>query len=167
MRDLARALQSRGHLVFGFSSDPIQRERLLERDLIAVATELERLPFKPDVIHAHHHLDAMTALAALPGVPCLYHEHGGAWQDLPPAHPRIYRYLAASQSLAEGMRAHLGSGGAEVTPWLHAVDCARFLKVRKLPSTPARVVDWRWTSQTGSLVVGVRRRKKFCRNTIS
>ncbi len=140
MRDLARALQGRGHLVFGFSSDPGQRERLLERDLIAVATALEHLPFRPDVIHAQHHLDAMTALTALPDVPCLYHEHGGPGQEVPPVHPRIYRYLAASHPLAKGMQAHLGANAAEVTPWLHPVDSARFQKVRNLPPNPARAL---------------------------
>jgi hypothetical protein len=140
MRDLARAMQGRGHFVFGFSSDPCQRERLLERDLIAVATKLEHLPFRPDVIHAQHHLDALTALTALPDVPCLYHEHGGPWQSTPPVHPRIHRYLAASQPLADGMRAAMGANATEVTPWLHPVDASRLQKVRKLPLTPARAL---------------------------
>lgn len=141
MRDLARALQSRGHLVFAFSSDPRQRERLLERDLIAVATALDELPFRPDIIHAQHHLDAMTALTALSDVPAVYHEHGGPWQDSPPEHPRIYRFLAASQTLAEGMRAHLGTARAsDVTPWLLPIDQSRLLRIKTLPTAPERAL---------------------------
>src|SRR5579862_4781542 len=96
VRDLARGLQAFGHSVMAYSSDPKHQERLLESDVIPVATDLERLPFAPDVIHGQHHLDAMTAIAGLPGVPALYHCHGAVWREAIPAHPRIHRYLAVS-----------------------------------------------------------------------
>src|ERR1039457_3480393 len=73
VRTLARGLESVGHSVMAYSSDPGQGERLLENDVVPVATDLENLPFLPDVIHAQHHLDTMTALTALPGVPAVHH----------------------------------------------------------------------------------------------
>ena len=84
IRDLARGLQKLGHFVIAYSSDPREQPRLLERDSISVSTDLERLPFRPDIIHARHHLDAMTAVMALPGVPAIHHCIGAAWSILPP-----------------------------------------------------------------------------------
>ena len=78
VRDLARGLQARGHSGLAYSSDLGQGERLLESDPVAVTTDLENLVFRPDIIHAQHHLDAMTALGALQGVPALYHCHGAS-----------------------------------------------------------------------------------------
>jgi hypothetical protein len=87
VRDLARGLNQLGHFVFSYSSDLRERERLLERDAISVATDLENLPFRPDVIHARHHLDAMAAVMALPEVPAIYDCTGGAPLGIVPRHP--------------------------------------------------------------------------------
>lgn len=140
VRDLARALQSLGHMVFGYSSDPGQPERLLERDLIAVATDLENLPIRPDVIHANHHLDAFTALTALPGVPAIYQEHGGLWQDMPPVHPRIHHHLAPSRRFAGTMAANGHLPGSRVSVFPLAVDGARFGRIREPVATPRRAL---------------------------
>lgn len=140
VRDLARALQSLGHMVFVYSSDPGQGERLLERDLIAVATDLANLPIQPDIIHANHHLDAFTALTALPGVPAIYQEHGGLWQDAPPLHPRIRHYFAPSSHLAATMAVNgrLPASCVSVIP--PAVDGARFFRLRDPVVPPKRAL---------------------------
>jgi hypothetical protein len=133
VRDLARGLARLGHFVFAYSSDLRERERVLQRDSIAVATDLESLTFRPDIIHARHHLDAMSAVLALPGVPTIYQCATTAWLVPPPKHPRIYRYLAPSFAIAERM-SHEGGiapGLIEVVP--NAVDLDRFSFVR----TPA------------------------------
>ncbi len=140
VRDLARALQARGHLVFAYSSDPGEGERLLESDPVAVSTNLEDLPFQPDIIHAQHHLDAMSALAALPDVPALYHCHGAVWRECPPRHPRIYRYLAISRTAAERMMVESNITPAEITVWPNVIDTTRFRTVRTLSARPARAL---------------------------
>ena len=76
VKDLARGLQRLGHSVLAYTSDPTQQERLLDNDVVPVATDLEHLPFVPDVIHAQHHLDAMSALASVLGAPAIYQCHG-------------------------------------------------------------------------------------------
>ena len=140
VRDLARGLQTRGHSVLAYSSDLGERERLLENDPVPVATDLEHLPFRPDIIHGQHHLDAMTALSALPDVPALYHCHGAVWRDWAPQHPRIYHYLAMSRTLAERMMVESNIAETNITIWLNAVDLERFRTVRKLPPKPARAL---------------------------
>lgn len=140
VRDLARGLQARGHSVLAYSSDPGQRERLLESDPVPVATDLEALTFEPDIIHAQHHLDAMTALTALPGIPALYHCHGAVWRECAPKHPRIYHYLAMSSTLAQRMMIESNIAETDITVWLNGVDLARFRTVRKLPRKPTRAL---------------------------
>lgn len=140
VRDLARGLQARGHSVLAYSSDLGQVERLLESDPVAVTTDLEHLAFRPDIIHAQHHLDAMTALGALPGVPALYHCHGAVWRECAPKHPRIYHYLAVSRTLAERMMVEANIAEADITVWLNCADLARFRTVRNPPHKPARAL---------------------------
>jgi glycosyltransferase involved in cell wall biosynthesis len=163
VKDLARGLQSRGHSVLGYSSDPVHRERLLENDVIPVAANLEDLPFSPDIIHAQHHLDAMTAITALPGVPAIYHCHGAVWRECAPKHPRIYKYLAVTRTLAERMviESNINPAGIEVL--LNGVDLKRFTTVRTPPPRPTRAAFFNsrheQNSETVSAVTDAARKK--------
>lgn len=150
VRDLARGLQSLGHTVMAYTSDLSRVQRLLERDLIPVTTDPGKLPVFPDIIHAHHHLDAMSALTALPGVPAIYHDHGGPWQCPPPVHPRIHHYLANSSSVAASWQALPRLSASEITFFPHPLDSSRFLKIRKPSARPARalLVDSRLSEQS-------------------
>lgn len=138
--DLARGLQSRGHQVMAYSSDPGHLPRLIEQDGIPVTTDPGGLDFRPDLIHAQHHLDAMTALACLPGVPAVYHCHGAVWRETPPKHPRIRRYFAMSRTLKERMmiEGNLRDDRIEVVP--NSVDLSRFRSPRAIPERPGRVL---------------------------
>jgi glycosyltransferase involved in cell wall biosynthesis len=140
VRGLTGALQSLGHSALVYTNDPGQSERLLENDSLPLATDIENLPFSPDVIHAQHHLDAMPALAALPGVPAVYHSHGAIWKDCVVKHPRIYRYLVMSRTSAHriSVESNISPDNIEVFP--NAVDLNRFTKVRTLPKQPRRAL---------------------------
>jgi hypothetical protein len=140
VRALARGLQRKGHSVIAFSSDPTQQERLLESDVVPVATDLERLPFRPDIIHAQHHLDVMTTLASLPGVPALYLCHGAVWREAVPKHPRIYRYGAVSRTLAQRITIESNIAAEDVAVLLNAVDLEEFPTVRRPPARPRRAL---------------------------
>lgn len=139
-RGLARGLQRKGHSIVAFSSDPRQQERLLESDVIPVATDLHRLPFRPDVIHGQHHLDAMTAVASLPNVPALYMCHGAVWREAVPKHPRIYRYATVSRTLAERIIVESNIAAADVPVLLNAVDLEEFTTVRRPPTRLRRAL---------------------------
>jgi len=151
-RDLARGLQSRGHFVIAYGSDKRQLERMLERDSIPVVVNLEKLPFRPDVIHARHHLDAMTAVMALPGVPAIHHCLGPAWATLIPKHPRIFRYVAPSVGVAASLASE-GIASEQTDTILHAFDPDRFTKVRTPPSVPTRALIYDDVLSSDSLVV--------------
>jgi hypothetical protein len=155
VRCLARGLESLGHSVMAYSSDASQGERLLENDVMAVATDLENLPFQPDVIHAQHHLDAMTALTALPGVPAIYHSHGAVWRGCIVKHPRIYRYLAMSRTYAQRIAVESDIAPEDIDVFLNGVDLAHFRKVRKLPAQPTRALFYNSRHDAGSDTVSV------------
>ncbi len=138
--DLARGLQARGHQVMAYSSDPGQLPRMLESDGIPVTTDPARLDFRPDIIHGQHHMDVMTALASLPGVPAVYHCHGAVWREVAPKHPRILRYLAMSGTLKKRMMIEANIAGADIDILLNSVDLAKFTMVREIPIRPARVL---------------------------
>lgn len=140
MRDLANGLKKHGHSVMVFSNHPGLAGGMPDREGITLATDLENLPFQPDIIHAQHHLDAMTAITALPGVPAVYHCHGAIWQDCPLKHPRVYRYLAMSRTLAERMKVESNIPSSNVDVLLNGVDLERFSMVRDLPPKAARAL---------------------------
>lgn len=137
VRDLARGLNALGHSAIAYTSDPGQQPRLLENDVVPVATDLENLPFKPDIIHGQHHLDAMSAITALPGVPAIYHVHGAVWRGTPVKHPRILHYLAMSHTTKERMMIEAALPDEAVSVFLNPIDLSRFRHVRR-PEARAR-----------------------------
>ena len=140
IRDLARGLQKLGHYVMAYGSDPRQGRRLVERDSISVATDLERLPVRPDIIHARHHLDAMTAIAALPGVPVVHHCIGPAWSTVLPVHPRIHRYIAPATGIANWI-ARQGPIPRDRIDLVHsAVDPLRLASTARPAASPERLL---------------------------
>ena len=163
VRDLARALQDLGHSVIAYSSDLANRERLLETDVIPVATDLENLPFKPDIIHGQHHLDAMTAVMSLPGVPAVFHCHGAVWRDCLPKHPRIYQYMAMSRTLRERMAAESNIAESKISVVLNGVDLARFSQVRTPSARPVRALFYNSRQPAdGDAVVAVKEAASCC-----
>src|SRR4051794_1749938 len=96
VRDLASGLQKRGHTVLAYSDLEPPPEDSLADDSVPITSCLKPLPFVPDVIHAQHHLTAMTAIMALPGVPAVYNCGGAMPSEKQPRHPRIVRYVAIS-----------------------------------------------------------------------
>lgn len=140
VRQLARGLEARGHTAMAYSSDPAELPRLLESDVVPVATDLARLPLRPDIIHAQHHLDTMAALLSLPGVPAVYHCHGAVWRESVPAHPRIYEHLAVSHTLADRLSVEFAIPPDRISVLPNGVDLARFQPRSPLPARPARAL---------------------------
>jgi glycosyltransferase involved in cell wall biosynthesis len=134
LRLLAGALEALGHSVLVFTCDPVPRPRPARRDELPISVDLEKLRVPPDLIHAQHHLDALTALASLPGVPAIYHCHGATWRDVVPRHPRLYHYVAVSSTLRERIGVEFSIPETDITVVLNGVDVERFRPRR----TPAR-----------------------------
>ena len=138
--ELATRMQRRGHMVAAYTSHPGTAADILRADHIPVVDDLSELPFRPDVIHAQHHLDAMTALAALPGAPAIYHIHGVVWQERPPVHPRILRYLAVSEIARQRAVTEVPLPEEQVELFLNTVDLTRFPAGRQGDGPPAKAL---------------------------
>lgn len=155
VRDLGLALCKLGHSVMAFCCDPGKRERMDEAGMIPTTADLRALPFRPDIIHAQHHLDAMAAIIALPGVPAVYHCHGAVWREKAPRHPRIHHYLAMSRTLAERMVVESNIPPEDITTWLNTVDCSRFATVRHPSPVPLKALFYNKIHRMGSHTLDV------------
>ena len=105
---------------------------------IPVLDDLRSLSVAPDVIHAHHHLDAMCAMLRFPAVPAVFVCHGWQpWQERPPVFPAIRRYVGVDDVCAERILTTPGVDPARVRTVYNAVDLARFgRRPHPLPDRP-------------------------------
>lgn len=102
--------------------------------------DLAALTDPPDVIHGHHHLDAISAMLWFPEVPAVYVTHGWIpWEELPPVYPNIRRYLAVSETGRERLVTH-GVAPERVDTVLNFADMRRFAPRDPLPDSPKRVL---------------------------
>jgi hypothetical protein len=158
VRDLGRALQRAGHEVVAYSSDPGNVDTLTEAGMIPTCNDLKSLPFKPDIIHAQHHLDAMTAILGLPELPAVYHCHGAVWRECAPRHPRIYHYLAMSRTLGERMMVESAIPPERLSTLLNTVDLQRFTTVRSAAPRLTRALFYNKIHHpNGSTLTAIRR----------
>ena len=108
---------------------------------IAVKDRLDALPFAPDIIHGHHHLPLMAALARFEGVPAIHVCHGARpWVEQAPLHPRISRYVVTSQRMAPRLTVESGIPAERILTIPNFVDTERYSHVRAVPERPANAV---------------------------
>lgn len=139
-RDLALGLARRGHTVAVFSDGFHKTARPMESESINVIRDIRRSPFVPDIIHGQFALETAVALAAMPGVPAVFHCHGGGYFGAPFRHPRIYRYVAITPSLAQRLVIELRLPESAMVVVPNGVDLHRFTRVRKRPAKPVRAL---------------------------
>lgn len=139
-RDLALGLARRGHTVAVFNDGFYKSARPMESESIDVIRDIRSLSFIPDIIHGQFALETAVALSALPGVPAVFHCHGGGYFGAPFRHPRIYRYVAITPSLAQRLviEMRLPESAMVVVP--NGVDLQRFTRVRTPPARLARAL---------------------------
>lgn len=138
-RDLALELQRRGHVPTVYSPDPGVVGDELRADGVRVVAHLnDELP--PDVIHGHHHVEAMSAVFRFPGVPAVFVCHGPrGWHDRPPIHPRVRAYVAVDEPCRDRFPAD-GVDRARVRVIPNSVDLDRFKPRGPLPEKPRRAL---------------------------
>jgi len=134
VRDIALALLARGHQPIAYSQALGKVAEELRAAAVPVVDDLHRVTEPPHVIHGHHHLETMTAIHHFPGVPAVFFCHGWKpWEEAPPAHPRIARYVAVD-ALCRQRLVHESSVPPEKTEvFLNFVDLDRF---RPRPDPP-------------------------------
>lgn len=139
--DIARRLQALGHMPMAYSTQLGVVSEAIREAGIPVVDNLAHLPFQPDIIHGHHHLDTMTALLCFPGVPALYFCHGAIpWQEMAPVFPRIHRYVAVDQACFERLICEHAIPEEKITMLLNFVDLQRFQPRSSLPARPRRAL---------------------------
>ena len=129
--EIARALAARGQEVCVFSTVDGEVSRAIEKDGIRFVTEPDQCLFTPDIIHGQHHLEAMAAVAAWPGVPAIFHMHGyGPGEEVPPLHPRILKYFGNAPRMVWWIARVCEVPEAEVGVIRNFFDPARYRTVR-------------------------------------
>ena len=93
--ELARGLAARGHRVAVYAPYIGASASSLLKDGIAVTDRLDDLPWRPDIIHGHHNIAAVAALARYPDVPGLFVMHDVTQSlDQAPHTPQLVRLFA-------------------------------------------------------------------------
>lgn len=141
VRDLATALQARGHRPIVYSPVLGSVAREIRSAAIPVVDNLDGLVTPPDVIHGHHHLETMTAVLHFPSVPALYVCHGWLpWEEAAPRFPRILQYVAVDDTCRDRLVCEEGVPEDRVRVLLNFVDLDRFRPRAPLPPRPARAL---------------------------
>ena len=141
VRDLALQLLKRGHNPVVYTMQPGALAEEVRAATIPVIDDISRLTTPPDIIHAHHHLEAMSALLHFPGVPAIYVCHGWLpWQESPPRFPRILRYVAVDETCKDRLICEAGIPVERTRLILNFVDLSRFTPRAPLPPKPARAL---------------------------
>jgi Glycosyltransferase Family 4 len=160
VRDVAIALKRRGHEPAAYSPTLGEVAVELRAEGVPVVDDLDALPWRPDLVHGHHHLETMAALARFPGVPGLFVCHGAVpFEEEPPLHPRLLRYVAVDIPCRERIAA-AGVPGARTLTIPNFVDLARFPPRAPLPERPARALVFSHNLGEGD---GLRAIRKACR----
>jgi hypothetical protein len=134
-------LRRRGHDPIAYS--PILGDVAADlRDAaIPVTNDLRTIRVAPDVIHGQHHLETMAALTSFPRVPGLYVCHGWLpWQEAPPAHPRILRYVAVDDTVLDRLLVESGADPGSVRTLYNFVDLERFAHRGAFPAKARRAL---------------------------
>jgi glycosyltransferase involved in cell wall biosynthesis len=137
--DLARALRERGHgvAIYAWLRGSMAEE--IEAAGVPVVPSPRDCGFVPDLIHGQHHLAAMTAITAFPGVPAVFHCHGySPWQERPPVHPRIVRYIGMAHAMAGWIAGVTGRPREDIVILPNSVHLGRFNRIRQPGLRPRR-----------------------------
>lgn len=139
--DLAVALQERGHTVAVYAWLRGSVSAALDARGVPVVESPAACGFVPEVIHGQHHLATMTALCAFPTTPAIYYCHGyGPWQERPPRHPRILKYVGMAEAMRLWLAIETGRPAGEIGIFSNSVHLGRFHKVRELCQRPRRAL---------------------------
>ena len=141
VRDVALALLRRGHQPVAYSTRLGAVADELLAATVPVIDDLAQLAVAPDIIHGHHHLDAMTAMLRFPNVPAVYFCHGWVpWEEMAPHFPTIQRYVAIDDLCVERLQCVHGIAPEKIRVIRNFVDLERFPLRDDLPVEPRRAL---------------------------
>lgn len=139
--ELALALRGRGHEVAVFTWCRGDLAGEVEAAGVPVVEDPREVPFVPEALHGQHHLAVMAALAAWPGLGGLFYCHGVLpFDEQPPRHPRLLRYLSMAGINAGWVAEAAGVPPDQVGVLPNWFDESRFRTVRDPARATARAV---------------------------
>lgn len=139
--ELATSLLRRGHTPIVYSPQLGQTARELRKATVPVIDNLDAIGTPPDLIHGQHHVETMSALLRFPNTPAVFFCHGWLpWEETPPKHPRILRYVAVDDTCLDRLVSESGIREERVSVILNAVDLEQFRPRPPLPEKPARAL---------------------------
>lgn len=138
-RDLAIGFGKRGHTVAVYSPKLGSFADRMRADGLHLVDRPAAIGWTPDVIHGHHHLETMAALAAYPDSRGVFVCHDGRqWADYPPSHPQVIRYVAVDNNCRERLAPLVPSDRLRVIGnWF---DGDRFIPRSPLPARARRAL---------------------------
>ena len=159
LRDFARKLSARGHSITLFSTKIGPAAARFQEMGFQVVDDLAAVKVPPSIIHGHHNIPTVMAMAYFPNVPVIWFCHSAHWPDIPPKFSRIYRYIAVD----EFRFAHVEGNGIDRSriELLHnAVDLTRFPpRDPPLADRPRRALAFtKYTSHIPTLRIACRRK---------
>ncbi len=141
VRDLAIELLRRGHQPVAYSTKLGAVANELRAATVPVIARIDSLGEVPDIIHGHHHREALTAMLHFPQTPAIYYCHGWLpYEEAPLRFPRIRRYVAVDDVCRERLIAEGGIPPDRIDVILNFFDPARFPHRGPLPSRPKKAL---------------------------
>ncbi|WP_217577092.1 glycosyltransferase family 4 protein [Mesorhizobium sp. GbtcB19] len=139
--EVAREMAERGHEITVFSPRLGRVAKLLWPSGVRTVSRLDEVPWTPDLIHAHHHLPAMAAMARFERTPAIYYCHGAIpWVEQPPMHERIRWYVMMCDWMVRRVIAEFGLDPGRVACVPNFVNTTRFSEVRVPPAQLRRAL---------------------------
>jgi hypothetical protein len=140
-RDLALALLRRGWLPIIYTTIAGEFAEELRAATVPIVNSIEAVGAPPDVIHGHHHIETLAAMARFPGVPTLFMCHDAiTWHSVPPQSSRIGAYVAVDRNCRDRMIFEHGIAEESIQVMGNAVDLRRFTPRPPLPTRPTRAL---------------------------
>jgi hypothetical protein len=156
-RDLALALLRRGWLPIVYTSELGPPAEELRHATISVVNDIDSLAAPPDVIHGHHALETLTALARFRNVPALFVCHDSlTWHSVPPRSSRIRSFVAVDRNCRDRMMLEHGIPEESIHVLTNAVDLARFQPRAPLPASPRRALVFNNAAHEAGYVATIR-----------
>jgi hypothetical protein len=137
-RDLALGLAALGELPMVYTPQPGRVADEIRASGITVVDDLRDVPFPPDIVQGHQHLETIEALLAFPQARGIFVCHARlAWPATPPLTDRIQHYVAVDHNCLERLTDYR-IPPAKMSVIFNFVDTGRFRQRSPLPDQPRR-----------------------------
>jgi glycosyl transferase family 4 len=141
VRDLALGLESEGHFPMVYSPNLGEIAWEIASKGIPVVADLRCLPYEPDIIHGHHHVETVRALLHFPKAYGIFVCHDrAAHTDIPPRWNRLRRYVAVDYNCRQRLTDDYQIPEELIHVIYNWVDDSRFTPRPPLPEAPRRAL---------------------------